>query len=287
MTGVKRVVAISDLHIDIMENLSWLEALCDAEHGHEILILAGDIASTKSRVETSLTLLARSYSQVFFVPGNHDLWVGAGENVDSLQRFREIESVCSSLGVGTQFTEIMDKHGQVLLSLAPLYSWYCGPEEGDLSLFLPKPGEDESLSMWADRVRIRWPDSLSSPADYFLNLNVLGEEKRQEVPVISFSHFLPRQELIFSSSSDRVQYGGRGGDRAPRFNFSRVAGTLGIERLLRKLGSSVHVHGHQHRNRDRMIDGVRYVSHCLGYPQERAAAGIATKDVKPVEVFQF
>jgi hypothetical protein len=31
----------------------------------------------------------------------------------------------------------------------------------------------------------------------------------------------------------------------------------------------IHVYGHQHRNRHRCIDGVLYISHCLGYPTER------------------
>jgi hypothetical protein len=58
-------------------------------------------------------------------------------------------------------------------------------------------------------------------------------------------------------------------DAYPRFNFSRVAGSSGIETQIRRLGSTAHVYGHQHRNRDRVVDGVRYVSHCLGYPSER------------------
>jgi len=58
-------------------------------------------------------------------------------------------------------------------------------------------------------------------------------------------------------------------DTNPSFNFSRVAGSAGLEEQIRRLGSSVHVYGHQHRNRHRLIDGVLYVSHCLGYPRER------------------
>ena len=42
-----------------------------------------------------------------------------------------------------------------------------------------------------------------------------------------------------------------------------------LDEQIRSLGSSIHVYGHQHRNRDRTIDGVRYITHCLGYPRER------------------
>ena len=58
-------------------------------------------------------------------------------------------------------------------------------------------------------------------------------------------------------------------DRNPGFNFSRVAGSTLIEKQIRSLNSNIHVYGHQHINRDKIIDGVRYVSHCLGYPKER------------------
>ena len=41
------------------------------------------------------------------------------------------------------------------------------------------------------------------------------------------------------------------------------------QRLWCSVHTRCHVHGHQHRQRDRIIDGVRYVSHCLAYPSER------------------
>ena len=69
------------------------------------------------------------------------------------------------------------------------------------------------------------------------------------------------------------------------FNFSRVAGCDLIDVQCRALGSVVHVHGHQHRQRDRRIDGVRYVSHCLATQGERMSGlcyvGDATKQVFP------
>ena len=70
-------------------------------------------------------------------------------------------------------------------------------------------------------------------------------------------------------------------DPNPSFNFSRVAGSAGLERQIRRLGSVIHVYGHQHYNRHRIIDGIRYISHCLGYPQERANGQIAGVEDSP------
>jgi hypothetical protein len=284
---MKRVVTISDIHIDHRENRSWLEQLCHEYHGDEILILAGDVASNFQGVKWALEQVSNAYSQVFFVPGNHDLWVRRDEGLNSLQRFTELLDLCSSFGVVTRRLMIPDSEGRDGLLIVPLFSWYAEADEGDESLFLPKKGEDNTLAIWADRVRIRWPEFDTNPASYFLGLNRIDGHSEAEVPMISFSHFLPRQDLIFSSKAERERFGDQGGDRAPSFNFSRVAGSAGIERQIRHLGSTIHVHGHQHRNRDRVVDGIRYVSHCLGYPQERLSEGGKTVEVRPFEIFRF
>jgi hypothetical protein len=284
---MRRVVTISDIHVDHRENRSWLEQLCHEDHGDDILILAGDVASSFQGVKWALEQVSDAYSKVFFVPGNHDLWVRRDEGLDSLQRFSELLDLCSSLGVMTRRLMLSDSDGRDGLLIVPLFSWYSEADEGAESLFLPKKGEDKTLAMWADRVRIRWPKFDLSPANYFLGLNQIDHRSEATVPVISFSHFLPRQDLIFSSEAERERFGNQGGDRAPSFNFSRVAGSSGIERQVRHLGSTIHVHGHQHRNRDRVIDGIRYVSHCLGYPQERQGESGVTNHVRPFEIFRF
>ncbi|MCS1407693.1 MAG: hypothetical protein M2R45_00853 [Verrucomicrobia subdivision 3 bacterium] len=284
---MSQVVAISDLHADIRENREWLHTLCDGDHRDEILLLAGDVASDPECVAQVLEALVDAFEFVFFVPGNHDLWVSSEESANSVQRLEVLRALCERLGVLTEPTVVQDHEGRNAAVIVPLLSWYAEPEESPDSLFLPKQGEDGSLSMWADRQRIRWPDYVTHPARFFLEQNEPLLITSQALPTISFSHFLPRRELIFSSTTEKARFGRQGGDRAPRFNFSRVAGTAGLERQIRRLNSLVHVHGHQHRNRDRVIDGVRYVSHCLGYPQERRDAGVNTAEVYPAEVFRF
>lgn len=70
-------------------------------------------------------------------------------------------------------------------------------------------------------------------------------------------------------------------DLNPEFNFSRVAGTELIDHQIRTVGSKMHLYGHQHRNRYREIDGVTYVSHCMGYPAERKRGMIAKECASP------
>jgi predicted phosphodiesterase len=267
-----RLFAISDVHVDIQANRAWLHALSAAAYRHDTLILAGDVSDNLAVLRDALTHLCGIFAHVCFVPGNHELWVRKREYVDSIAKFHQIQHLCDALGVHTRPIKVGATHADGGVWVVPLFSWYIRPEEGSGSLFKAKPGEDPTLSMWSDTRFTRWPRQADgqTPAAYFLELNKAHLTKTYDAPIISFSHFLPRMELIYSTPEERraagviVQH-----DPHPTFNFSRVAGCTGIEDQIRRLGVMTHVYGHQHRNRDRVIDGVRYVSHCLGYPRER------------------
>lgn len=133
-----------------------------------------------------------------------------------------------------------------------------------------------------DNHMCKWPavpmgDSIASA---FTDMNKRIVLAKYDAPVISFSHFLPRKDLIKAEEQDveevnKVRTRNKLGDvpkfqgGVPGFNFTRYAGCVTLEKQIRQLGSAVHVFGHQHRNRDRTVDGVRYVSHCLGQPREQ------------------
>ena len=192
--------------------------------------------------------------------------------------------MCDGIGVHTRPVKVTCDNYSVWL--VPIFSWYAQPEE-DLqdSLFVGRGSEDASFSkqVWMDNHLCKWPVLEGTVAQYFANLSSEFVRNDYDAPVISFSHFLPRADLISASDEDmkqveeerkRLRLSSLDNPKAQgsdgRFNFTRFAGCKTIERQIRELGSKVHVHGHQHRNRDRFIDGVRYVSFCLGYPRERS-----------------
>lgn len=263
---VDRVMAVSDIHVDMAENMAWLRALSRAHYARSALILAGDVADDLGVLGDALGHARRTFAEVFFVPGNHELWVRRRECADSVEKFRRIVALCERLGVRVAPARLGT--GDDAVWVVPLFTWYAQPEDGPESLFVPTDGEDPTLSMWSDRYFTAWPPGFKA-ADAFLAMNAARVERAYDAPVISFSHFLPRRDLIFSTPAERAALPRPPGDAHPRFNFSRVAGSAGIEAQIRRLGSTIHVYGHQHRNRDRAVDGVRYVSHCLGYPSER------------------
>jgi len=265
-----RIFALSDLHVDHGPNLAWLQALSSAEYTDDVLILAGDVSDGEPRMELALTCLLGKFRRVFFVPGNHDLWVRSNGHAHSLDKFHSLTDKCEALGIATRPAPVTQWDGRDVW-IVPLFSWYTRPEEGEDSLFGPKPGEDPTLNGWRDNTHVRWPrtDRGTPPCRYFHRLNEPHTHPLSGRLTISFSHFLPRQDLMRGERRNGRDERRGPQDPHPKFNFSRVAGSSALEDQLRRLKSCIHVYGHQHRNRDRTIDGIRYVSHCLGYPRER------------------
>lgn len=283
---IRRVFALSDIHVDYEENLAWIRNISDRDYAADALILGGDVTDKLELLRKTLALLKLKFAEVFFVPGNHELWIRRRECEDSRAKFFEILKLCASLSVHTSPAALLAQTAK--LWIVPLFSWYRKPEEGSRSLFVEKAG-DENQDIWADDHFTRW-HSLGagmSVADMFLRMNETNVLRRYDAPVISFSHFLPRPELMFwtreeaaAVPKDKIIR-----DPNPSFNFSRVAGCAGLEKQIRALNSRVHVYGHQHRNRDRCLDGTRYVSHCLGYPHERENGQIHHVEQAPFPVW--
>jgi hypothetical protein len=261
-----RIFAISDIHVDFAENRQWINLLSPTAYQQDALILAGDVCHGFDLLRVTLLNLRSKFSKLFFVPGNHDLWINGEDWNHSVEKFERIFDFCLKNDISVK----AKMAGKVWI--VPLLSWYTRPEEGDDSLYWPKSGEDPSNRMWSDNYYVKWPDSEAGfhASSHFYERNAKRLPLKFTGPVISMSHFVPRKEMMFGRYPPIIdpniikKY-----DRSPEFNFSRVAGSTLIEMQIRRIKSLIHVYGHQHINRDRVIDGVRYIAHCLGYPNER------------------
>src|SRR6185312_2446657 len=89
-----RIFAISDVHTDFRENFQLLEGLSTREYRGDSLILAGDVSHDVTVLRRTLDLFLARFAHVFFVPGNHELWVRTGVQEDSLQKFNEVLKIC-------------------------------------------------------------------------------------------------------------------------------------------------------------------------------------------------
>lgn len=132
----------------------------------------------------------------------------------------------------------------------------------------PQPGEFDFLA------KLREARAVS---DFMLERNEARIARVQsliavrKLPVITFSHFVPRQDL--NPPVDRLRFR----------ELTAVSVCDGLDKQLRSIGSVCHVFAHTHIRTDVRIDGVRYVQFPLGYPGEGSYCP-RFADVAPLEL---
>lgn len=243
-----RIFALSDIHADYDANARWLANLSSADYRNDVLILAGDVTDNASLLEWCLTTLAKCFQQVLFVPGNHELWVTRDRRpMTSLQKFDEVVAIAARSGVSMRPFRARG------IAIVPLLAWY------DYSFGQPT---EELKSIWMDFRTCRWPPGFDEPmiSAHFAALNEDWCAAGANEEVITFSHFLPRIDLMprLIPREYRALY--------------PILGTSKLERQLRRLNSTTHIFGHSHINRQVQIDGVSYVNNAFGYPHESRIA---------------
>ena len=248
---IMRIFALSDLHTDFAENWRRLQRIPLASYSQDALVVAGDIADDLNIIAKTLRLLQTRFNQVFYVPGNHELWV-RNDCYHSLEKFSRIISLCDELGVHTRPA----RAGETWI--VPLFSWYEPGYDEDHS------ADSSELEGWADFYFCKWPAEIESVADHFLKINE-PNIKAYDGPVITLSHFLPRRELLPPVSELRFK------------GLPLVAGSPALDRQIRALNAVTHVFGHSHISYDQVIDGIRYVHHVLGYPRESEPSDFSLK----------
>lgn len=251
---ILKIFSISDIHADFEENRRWLDNLSLFDYQNDFLILAGDITDLIPLFKKTLTNLRKRFKEVFFVPGNHDLWVLRDRNPimkNSLEKLDLIHTIATDCGVH------MKPFYSSSVVIVPLFSWY------DYSFGQASP---EILKTWADFVACKWPNNYNeiSITKYFIDMNqptISDIRERAEKPfVISYSHFLPRLDLMpsYIPYSKRILY--------------PVLGTSLLEQQIRLLDSRIHIYGHSHVNNQVVKDNTLYVNNAFGYPYEKEIA---------------
>jgi len=282
--SVERVWAVSDIHTDAKENLEFMERLDSQAYAADALIVAGDISDDLAVVRRTLRGLRAKFARVFFVPGNHDLWVARQHNVDgcidSLQKLRALERICTEEGVDTRPQRLLAANGAGVsdLWILPVISWHCRSFDEEPDLDSRWQGIPRAEHVCSDYRLCKWPKSLDQTTDSVaVHLDKMNDDWIQDLEepefsrlsslaagcrepgsaVITFSHFLPRIELL---PEKRYLY-------FPV--LAQFVGSPPLGRRLKRLRPDVHVFGHTHFGWDQEIDGVRYLSPPVGMPRER------------------
>lgn len=259
--SVVRLWCVSDIHTDIKENLQWVKRLSDTEYLNDALIVAGDVSDSMDTLELTLATLKRKYADVFFVPGNHDLWT---DDVDSISKLHQIVALCQRLQIHTAARRIgTEKQG---CWVCPILSWHhqsWDPEPDLQGWDLPS----EPAQCMVDFERCRFPPGVSmfdeSAARKVDTLNdrleVLAPlaDRKDDEPLVTFSHFLPYIDLLLEKRFLMIPC------------LAKASGSDFLRKRLESLKPDVHIFGHTHFGWDTVLNGTRYVQAALGYPHER------------------
>eukprot|EP00899_Mesostigma_viride_P009410 jgi/Mesvir1/18470/Mv14321-RA.1 len=274
--GEFRVFAVSDVHTDYKENLEWVEQLSNTEYQSDVMIVAGDVSDDLEILRTTLAHFKSKFLRVFFTPGNHDIWCRNSCNgKESLTKLRQILDMCEEVGVSCRPERIRD------ICVVPILGWYheSWDRERDIEGYnIPSVNKvlmDYKLCQFPEDL----PNGSEQLAAYFdgMNDDVLAnirELKDGCSVLVTFSHFLPRQDLL---PEKRMLF-------FP--NLAKAVGSDFIERRIRAIHPaggpdrtgalngaarplSAHIFGHTHFGWDSIIDGIRYIQAPLAYPRER------------------
>eukprot|EP00884_Botryococcus_braunii_P013820 jgi/Botrbrau1/22439/Bobra.0091s0041.1 len=259
------IYAVSDLHTDYDINMEWVSRLKQREEYRDaVLILAGDVSDDLRLLRTTLEHLTAAFASVCFIPGNHELWVRGldvpernGGARNSVEKLAAVIAMCRDLGVLLEPA----KFGNVWV--VPIWSWHHASWDRESDI----PGVPPPTNFISDYRLCSWEGLLTREeamggmalAEWFdvMNDGLWHESQLEECDIISFSHFLPLQELL---PEKRFLY-------FP--NLAKAVGSDFLARRVRDLRPAMHLFGHTHFAWDATIDGVRYIQAPLCGPGER------------------
>ena len=268
-----RIFCVSDIHTDHDENLRWCESLGRAPRrfANDTLICAGDVSGSKPRLRATLQALKGAFREVFFTPGNHDLWV-VGRQTEGWQasysttKIDEMFALCASLGVRTSpavsggaiICPVLSWHHQSWDSEPDIVGWKDIPNAEmcmmDYHLCkwpAPLDAMNESVAKWFDDANDTCHRGISTLAEEWAMgapaanaAAAAGDVLEAAVsalrgahpaaPLITFSHFVPHLAL----------------NPEKRFllfpPLAKASGSDYLARRLARLAPHCHVFGHTH-----------------------------------------
>ncbi|KAI1610341.1 transposase [Exophiala viscosa] len=265
-----RLYAISDLHITYKQNKEALSEL--KAHPDDSLIICGDVGERIEHLQEAFEVTTRLFKQVFWVPGNHELYTLPGNKAEDEEldhelkgefKYRECLRVANEHGVITPEDEFVKWDGEggpcLICPIFTLYDYSFRPSHVTRENALDWAMEE---NVYATDEALLHPDPYESRDDWCEQLVIKTEERLKQaaernIPLIIINHWPLREDLITIPSIPR---------------FSLWCGTKKTEDWHTRFNAKVVVTGHLHVRRTDWIDGVRFEEVSLGYPRQWQAA---------------
>jgi len=232
--GTTKVFIIPELHFDKGGNEAWAHGIHATKFLDDVVIVNGNLADSFRALERALITLRAKFRRVFYMPGNHEMWITNTETQkypDSLCKLWAILELCDELGVDVAPAAVARG-----VYVVPLFSWY----NAEFDTKDPYPDPQYQHDKYA-----KWPmDPQHQVWRYMLALNRAHLDKPYHGTVISFSHFVPRTTLPVWKD-----HGGL-----------KAAGCAELDEQIREARSTCHVYGHTHMKYSQVVDDVAYIN---------------------------
>ncbi len=249
--------AISDLHIGVEANKNALRAF--TEKSDDWLILAGDICERAEDLAWAFSLFTQKFSKVFWVPGNHELWLvsKAEQAKDSPAKYAALVDLARRYGVVTPEDPWLTfpSTGHLIVPLFTLYDYSFRP--ADISRDQVIDWAMAENCVCTDEVAIG-PAPFHTIDDWSRHLCEQARlrferELPEHVRTILINHFPLREDLVHIP-------------RVPR--FSPWCGTKETEQWHTRYRADVVVSGHLHVRGTQFRDNTRFEEVSLGYARQ-------------------
>lgn len=275
MIGTKRasIYAISDLHLANAVNRKALQEL--PSYIDDCLLLAGDIGETEELIDEALTVLKTKFKQIFWAPGNHDLWsLPTSNDKQGVEKYNSLVHLCHKYNVLTPEDEYVKVSLQgedyYIVPSFTLYDYtFCpkGINQQDALDWAIKTGivcaDEELLFSTPYRSIIEWCEARCNYTEFRLM------QLDRAVPIIMIYHYPLNQQLAKSPLYPR---------------FSIWCGTVRTEAWLKRFNIKVVVYGHMHIRDTYIYESIKFEEVSLGYPRDwNLNNGLASylREIKP------
>ncbi|AOS63322.1 putative phosphohydrolase [Actinoalloteichus hymeniacidonis] len=259
-------MATSDLHIGHQDNRRIVEDI-RPEHPDDWLIVAGDVADRVEDIDWTLRLLKDHFTEVIWVPGNHELWTPGNDPVElrGVRRYEHLVQVCRGLGVHTPedpYPVWRGAGGPVTVApLFLLYDYTFRPE-GTLTRETALAKAYEAGVVCTDEYLLH-PDPYPT-LDAWGRARVEETERRLEALPADTSTVLINHWPMTRDPTRILRYP----------EFALWCGTESTADWHVRFNAAAVVYGHLHIPRTTFQNGVRFEEVSLGYPREWKPRGL-------------
>jgi Icc-related predicted phosphoesterase len=229
-----KIQVASDLHLELHADggRGFIQGLDSS--GVDVLVLAGDIMSARffTQVKDLFARLADKYAQVFYVPGNHELWLSRPEEAMTLLG----NAVTSFSNVAMLNNQVINFNGRRFIG-GPMWFPQWSPLNDYASTQMPDFDQIVDFAPWVVAENRKFQK--------FMQANL-------KINDIVLTHYLPSYKSV-----------------APKYQGAATNAffVCEMDQLIHEKKPALWIHGHTHESFDYQLSSTRIVCNPFGYPK--------------------